>query len=43
MHRVDLVSGDDEAAKERVQQIVDGHWVELWYEGSRVATFGPEK
>ena len=43
MHRVDLVSGDDEAAKGRVKQMVDRHWIELWHEGRRVATFEPEK
>ena len=43
MHRVDLVSGDDEAAKERVKQMVDGQGIELWHEGRRVATFEPEK
>ena len=43
MHRVDLVGRDDEAAKERVKQMVNGHWIELWHEGRRVATFEPEK
>jgi len=42
MDRVDLVSGDDESAKERAKQMVDGHWIELWHEGRRVATFEPE-
>lgn len=43
MGRVDLVSGDDETAKERVKQMVDGHPIELWHEDGRVATFEPEK
>jgi predicted dinucleotide-binding enzyme len=43
MDRVDLVCGDDEAAKERVKQMVDGHAMELWHEGRMVATFEPEK
>ena len=41
--QVDLVSGDDEAAKGRVKQMVDRHWIELWHEGRRVATFEPKK
>lgn len=36
--RVYFVCGDDEAAKERVKQLVDGHAIELWHEGRRVAT-----
>jgi hypothetical protein len=40
---VDLVCGDDEAAKERIKQLVDGHAIELWHEGRMVATFAPEK
>ena len=37
--RVDLVCVDDEAAKERARQLVDGHDVELWRLGDMVAVF----
>ena len=39
LSRVDLVCEDDEAAKERAQQLVDGHDVELWQLGRKIATF----
>jgi hypothetical protein len=38
IHCVDLVGSDDEAAKERVKQMVDRHWMELWHEGRDVRT-----
>jgi hypothetical protein len=41
--RVDFVSGDDEAANERVKNLVDSHVIELWHEGRMVATLEPEK
>jgi hypothetical protein len=43
MDRVDLVGSDDESAKERVKQMVDGRCMELWHEGRRVATLEPER
>jgi|EndMetStandDraft_8_1072994.scaffolds.fasta_scaffold568132_2 hypothetical protein len=43
IHCIDLVGRDDEAAKQRVKQMVDSHWIELWQEGRKVATFEPEK
>ena len=37
--RFDLVCPDDEAAKVRAKQLVDGHDVELWECARRIATF----
>ena len=37
--RVDIVCEDDEAAKERAKQLVDGHDVELWQSARHIATF----
>jgi hypothetical protein len=37
--RFDLVCEDDEAAKVRARQLVDGHDVELWQLDHRIATF----
>jgi hypothetical protein len=39
LHRVDFVCRDDEAAKERAKQIVDGYDVELWNGGQKIETF----
>jgi hypothetical protein len=39
IHRIDLVCADDEAAKERAKQLVDGHDIELWQLGRKIATF----
>jgi hypothetical protein len=36
---VDFSCQDDEAAKERAKQLVDGHDIELWQLGRKVATF----
>jgi hypothetical protein len=36
---VDLVCEDDESAKERAKQLVNGHDVELWQLGRKVETF----
>ncbi len=36
---VDLFCEDDEAAKERAKQLVNGHDVELWQLGRKVETF----
>ena len=37
--RVDLLCEDDEAAQKQAKQLVDGHVVELWQFGRKVATF----
>jgi hypothetical protein len=39
--RIDLCCENDEAAKERAKQLVDGHAVELWHLGRQIATFEP--
>jgi hypothetical protein len=36
---VDLFCADDDAAKERAKQLVDGHDVELWQLDRKVAAF----
>jgi hypothetical protein len=36
---VDLFCEDDESAKERAKQLVNGHDVELWQLGRKVGTF----
>ena len=40
-NRVDLFCSDDEAAKERAKQLVDGQVVELWQLDHKIATFEP--
>jgi hypothetical protein len=40
--RVTILAANDEEAKERAKQLVDGHAVELWQEGRKVAQFDPE-
>src|SRR5688572_16828356 len=37
--RVTILAANDEEAKERAKQLVDGHAVELWQEGRKVAQF----
>ena len=39
--RIDLTCGDDESAKARAREFVNGHAVELWDGARMVATFGP--
>jgi hypothetical protein len=39
LHRVEMLCDDDEAAKERVLLLVDGHTIELWQGMRMVATF----
>jgi hypothetical protein len=39
IQRADLICADDETAKERAKQLVDGHDVELWQLGRKIATF----
>jgi hypothetical protein len=36
---VDLFCPNDEAAKEKAKQLVDGHDVELWQLGRKIETF----
>jgi hypothetical protein len=36
---IDLQCPDDDAAKEHAKKFVDGHDVELWQLGRKVATF----
>ena len=38
MRAVDIFCEDDEAAKERAKQLVNGHDVELWQLGRKVET-----
>jgi hypothetical protein len=40
--RIDLLCADDDAAKEHARQLVDGHDVELWQLGRRIAEFKAE-
>jgi hypothetical protein len=42
LKRIDLVCADDDAAKGRAKQLVDGHDVELWQLGRRIAVFKAE-
>jgi hypothetical protein len=42
-NRVTILAANDEEAKERAKQLVDGRAVELWQEGRKVATFYPEQ
>ena len=39
--RVPIVCDDDEEAKRFAKQMVDGHALELWQEGRKIATFEP--
>jgi hypothetical protein len=41
--RVTILAATDEEAKQRAKQLVDGHAVELWQEGRKVATFDSKK
>jgi adenylosuccinate lyase len=38
-NRVTILAANDEEAKERAKQLVDGHAVELWQAGRKIATF----
>jgi hypothetical protein len=40
-NRVAFFAVTDEEAKERAKRLVDGHAIELWQEGRKVATFDP--
>jgi len=37
--RIDLLCADDDAAKERAEQLLNGHEVELWQLDRQIATF----
>jgi hypothetical protein len=37
--RIELQCDDDEAAKRRAEQLVDGHNVELWDGATKIAEF----
>jgi hypothetical protein len=39
LNRIDLMCADDDEAKERAKQLVDGHDVELWQLGRKIAEF----
>lgn len=40
--RVDIVCEDEDTAKQRAEQLVDGHAVELWEGARRIARFKPK-
>ena len=39
LRAVDIFCDDDEAAKDRAKQLVDGHDVELWQLDRKIGTF----
>jgi hypothetical protein len=41
--RVDVICANDDAAKEQARQLVDGHDVELWQLGRRIAVLKQEE
>jgi hypothetical protein len=41
VRREEFFCQNDEEAKERAKQFVDGHAVELWEEARKIARFGP--
>jgi microcystin degradation protein MlrC len=42
-NRVIIIAANDQEAKERAKQLVDGQAVELWQERRKIATFAPEE
>jgi hypothetical protein len=42
LNRIDLLCADDDEARERAKQLVDGHDVELWQLGRQIAVFKAE-
>jgi hypothetical protein len=40
---IEVLCGNDDEAKRYVEQLVDGHAIELWQEARRIATFQPKK
>ncbi len=43
MDRIALLCESDDDAKERAEQLVNGHAVELWQEARMIATFEPKQ
>ena len=43
INRVEIFAAHDEESKQRAKQLVDGHAIELWQEGRKVAQFDPEE
>ena len=41
-NRIEFFCENDDEAKERAKQLVDGHAVELWDEGRKIAKFEPK-
>jgi hypothetical protein len=41
--RQDISCEDDEIAKERAKQMLDGHAIELWQNTRKIAKFDPKK
>jgi predicted RNase H-like HicB family nuclease len=39
---MDVMCDDDEQAKRRAEQLLDGHVVELWQKGRKIAEFKPQ-
>ncbi|MFK4385160.1 hypothetical protein [Bradyrhizobium sp. USDA 223] len=39
--RIDLVCADEDSARERAKQLVDGHAVELWQGNRKIDRFDP--
>ncbi|RXG86196.1 hypothetical protein EAS61_34025 [Bradyrhizobium zhanjiangense] len=39
--RVDLICADEESARQRARQLVDGHAVELWQGNHKIERFDP--
>jgi hypothetical protein len=42
LDRIEIICANDEEAKDRAKQLVDGHAVELWQEARKIATFKPK-
>ena len=40
--RIEIICENDEEAKRRARQLVDGHAIELWQEARMIETFDPE-
>ncbi|WP_091967637.1 hypothetical protein [Bradyrhizobium shewense] len=39
--RIDLICEDEETARQRAEQLVDGHAVELWQDNHKIDRFDP--
>jgi hypothetical protein len=40
--RIEIICENDEEAKSRARQLVDGHAIELWQEARMIETFDPD-